>query len=99
MQTACARSQKPLADGAGHTLAPMLRLFKAIKNTPRDDPQRRDLMRILASELEIHEYVEDHIFYPAVRPVSEDVPIEHSEHRQLSDLLAKTYRAVFVRVA
>ncbi|MFC3127447.1 DUF2231 domain-containing protein [Pseudoroseomonas globiformis] len=68
------------------------RLFQAIRNTPRDDPQRRDLMRTLASELEIHEYVEDHVFYPAVHPVSEDVPIAHSEHRQLSDLLAKTLK-------
>jgi nitrite reductase/ring-hydroxylating ferredoxin subunit/uncharacterized membrane protein len=68
------------------------RLFKAIKNVPRDDPQRRDLLRTLASELEIHEYVEDHIFYPAVHPVSEDVPIAHSEHRQLADLLAKTLK-------
>ena len=68
------------------------RLFGAIKNTPRDDPQRRDLLRTLASELEIHEYVEDHIFYPAVHPISEDVPIAHSEHRQLSDLLAKTLK-------
>jgi nitrite reductase/ring-hydroxylating ferredoxin subunit/uncharacterized membrane protein/hemerythrin superfamily protein len=68
------------------------RLFEAIRNMPRDDPQRRDLMRTLASELEIHEYVEDHIFYPAVHPVSEDVPIAHSEHRQLTDLLAKTLK-------
>jgi nitrite reductase/ring-hydroxylating ferredoxin subunit/uncharacterized membrane protein/hemerythrin superfamily protein len=68
------------------------RLFETIKNTPRIDPQRRDLMRILASELEIHEYVEDHIFYPAVHPVSEDVPIAHSEHRQLADLLAMTLK-------
>jgi nitrite reductase/ring-hydroxylating ferredoxin subunit len=68
------------------------RLFEAIKNTPRDDPQRRDLMRTLASELEIHEHVEDHVFYPAVHPVSEDVPIAHSEHRQLADLLAKTLK-------
>jgi nitrite reductase/ring-hydroxylating ferredoxin subunit/uncharacterized membrane protein len=68
------------------------RLFRAVRETPRDDPQRRDLMRVLASELEIHEHVEDHIFYPAVYPVSEDVPIAHSEHRQLSDLLAKTLK-------
>jgi nitrite reductase/ring-hydroxylating ferredoxin subunit/uncharacterized membrane protein/hemerythrin superfamily protein len=68
------------------------RLFEAVKNTPRDDPQRRDLMRTLASELEIHEHVEDHIFYPAVHPVSEDVPVAHSEHRQLADLLAKTLK-------
>jgi nitrite reductase/ring-hydroxylating ferredoxin subunit/uncharacterized membrane protein/hemerythrin superfamily protein len=68
------------------------RLFEAIKNMPRNDPQRRDLVRTLASELEIHEYIEDHIFYPAVHPVSEDVPIAHSEHRQLADLLAKTLK-------
>jgi hemerythrin superfamily protein len=49
-------------------------------------------MRTLASELEIHEYVEDHIFYPAVHPVSEDVPLAHSEHRQLADLLARTLK-------
>ncbi|MDJ0391627.1 Rieske 2Fe-2S domain-containing protein [Roseomonas sp. E05] len=68
------------------------RLFEAIRATPRDDPQRRDLMRTLASELEIHEHIEDHIFYPAVHPVSEDVPVAHSEHRQLADLLAMTLK-------
>jgi nitrite reductase/ring-hydroxylating ferredoxin subunit/uncharacterized membrane protein len=68
------------------------RMFEAVEATPRSDPQRRDLMRMLASELEIHEHVEDHLFYPAVRPVSEDVAIAHSEHRQLADLLAATLK-------
>lgn len=68
------------------------RLFETIKATPLHDPQRRDLMRTLASELEIHEHVEDHVFYPAVRRVSEDVAIAHSEHRQLADLLAMTLK-------
>lgn len=68
------------------------RLFETIEATPRHQPERRDLMRTLASELEIHEHVEDHIFYPAVRPVSEDVAIAHSEHRQLADLLAMTLK-------
>lgn len=68
------------------------RLFETIKATPFHDPQRRDLMRTLASELEIHEHVEDHVFYPAVRPISEDVAIAHSEHRQLADLLAMTLK-------
>jgi nitrite reductase/ring-hydroxylating ferredoxin subunit/uncharacterized membrane protein/hemerythrin superfamily protein len=68
------------------------RLFETIKAMPRDEPQRRDMMRILASELEIHEHIEDHIFYPAVRPISEDVAIAHSEHRQLADLLATTLK-------
>ncbi len=68
------------------------RLFETIEATPRRQPERRDLMRTLASELEIHEHVEDHIFYPAVRPVSEDVAVAHSEHRQLADLLAMTLK-------
>lgn len=68
------------------------RLFARIEATPREDPSRRDLMRVLASELEIHEHVEDHLFYPAVRPVSEDVEVAHAEHRQLSDLLAMTLK-------
>ena len=68
------------------------RLFKRIEATPAEDPQRRDLMRVLASELEIHEHVEDHLFYPAVRPVTEDVPIAYAEHGQMADLLAMTLK-------
>ena len=68
------------------------RLFETIETTPPHDPQRRDLMRTLASELEIHEHIEDHAFYPAVYPVSEDVPVAHSEHRQMADLLAMTLK-------
>ncbi|WP_158287803.1 DUF2231 domain-containing protein [Falsiroseomonas bella] len=68
------------------------RLFERIQALPREDPARRDLLRALASELEIHESIEDHIFYPAVRAVSEDVPVAHAEHRQLSDLLAATLK-------
>jgi nitrite reductase/ring-hydroxylating ferredoxin subunit len=68
------------------------RLFERIETTPGGDPQRRDLMRTLASELEIHEYVEDKLFYPAVWPVSEDIPVAHAEHRQVADLLAMTLK-------
>lgn len=68
------------------------RLFEKIEATPREDPQRRDLMRVLASELEIHEHIEDKLFYPAVRSVSEDVEVAHAEHRQLADLLAMTLK-------
>jgi nitrite reductase/ring-hydroxylating ferredoxin subunit/uncharacterized membrane protein len=67
-------------------------LFARIATLPLGTPERRDLLRTLASELEIHEYVEDHLFYPAVRAVSDDVAIAHSEHRQLSDLLAMTLK-------
>jgi hemerythrin superfamily protein len=68
------------------------RLFRRIEATPAADPQRRDLMRTLASELEIHEHVEDKLFYPAVRGVTEDVAVAHAEHRQLADLLAMTVK-------
>ncbi len=68
------------------------RMFERIEAMPREDPQRRDLMRTLAGELEIHEHIEDKIFYPAVEPVSEDIPIAHAEHRQLADLLAATLK-------
>ncbi|WP_135470469.1 Rieske 2Fe-2S domain-containing protein [Crenalkalicoccus roseus] len=67
-------------------------LFARIEALPPGNPERRDLLRTLASELEIHEYVEDHLFYPAVRAVSDDVAIAHSEHRQLSDLLTMTLK-------
>ncbi|MFC0202366.1 Rieske 2Fe-2S domain-containing protein [Paracoccus rhizosphaerae] len=68
------------------------RLFETIEGMQPDDPERRDMMRLLAGELEIHEHVEDAIFYPAVRPVSEDVPVAHAEHQQLADMLAVTLR-------
>ena len=68
------------------------RLFERIEAKPRHDPERRDLLRVLADELELHENIEDEIFYPAVRPVSEDVPAARAEHRQLTDLLAVTLR-------
>ncbi|MCB5176047.1 DUF2231 domain-containing protein [Microvirga lenta] len=67
-------------------------MFRRIENMSPDDPQRRDLLRALASELEIHEHIEDEIFYPAVRPVSEDVSVAYAEHQQLADLLAATLK-------
>jgi len=67
-------------------------MFQRIEDMSPDDPQRRDLMRTLASELEIHEHIEDEIFYPAVRPVSEDIPVAYAEHQQLADLLAATLK-------
>jgi len=67
-------------------------LFARIEATPREDPERRDLLRVLAGELEIHEHVEDTLFYPAVRAVSEDVSIAYAEHRTLADQLAMTLK-------
>ncbi|MDO9708356.1 DUF2231 domain-containing protein [Paracraurococcus lichenis] len=72
--------------------AMLRRMFARIEAMPREDPARRDLLRMLAQEMEIHEYVEDRLFYPAVRAVSEDVAVAHAEHRQLADLLAETLK-------
>lgn len=54
-------------------------------------PRRRLVYRLMA-ELEIHEQIEDEIFYPAMRGVSTLVPIGHAEHRQLGDQLAVLLR-------
>ncbi len=70
----------------------MRRLFERTLATPGDDPRRHELMRTLASELDIHEVIEDAIFYPAVRLVSEDVEIAYAEHGMLADLLAATVK-------
>jgi hypothetical protein len=68
------------------------RLFVTIEAMAPDDPERRDMMRLLGGELDIHELVEDEIFYPAVRLVSDDVPVAYAEHQQLADMLAATLR-------
>ncbi len=67
-------------------------LFGRTLATAGEDPRRHELMRILASELDIHEAVEDAIFYPAVQPVSEDVDVAYAEHGVLADLLAATVK-------
>ena len=68
------------------------RLFGRVMAMPGDTPQRHELMRTLAAELDIHETIEDAIFYPAVRPVSEDTEIAYAEHGVLADLLAATVK-------
>lgn len=67
-------------------------LFRRIAAMGRDDPERRDLMRTLATELDIHESIEDALFYPVVARVSGDVPVAYAEHQELADLLAKTLK-------
>ena len=68
------------------------RLFERTLSTPGTDPQRHALMHMLAAELDIHEVVEDVIFYPAVSPVSEDVDIAYAEHGVLANTLAGTLK-------
>jgi len=73
-----------------HTL--LRRLLARVEATPREDPERRDLMRTLARELLIHDHVEDTLFYPAVRPFTESVPSAKAEHQQINEMLARTLR-------
>ena len=70
----------------------MRRMFERMLAAPSADAQRHELMRTLAAELDIHEVIEDAIFYPAVRTVSEDTEIAYAEHGVLADLLAQTVK-------
>ena len=70
----------------------MRRMFERMLASTGADAQRHDLMRALAAELDIHEVIEDAIFYPAVRSVSEDTEIAYAEHGVLADLLAQTVK-------
>ena len=67
-------------------------MFERMLASSGADAQRHDLMRALAAELDIHEVIEDAIFYPAVRSVSEDTEIAYAEHGVLADLLAQTVK-------
>ena len=68
------------------------RLFERMLATSGVGAPAHSLMRTLAAELDIHEVVEDAIFYPAVRAVSEDTEIAYAEHGVLADLLAATVK-------
>ena len=68
------------------------RMFTQMLASSGDGADRHDLMRTLAAELDIHEAVEDAIFYPAVQAVSEDTEIAYAEHGVLADLLAATVK-------
>ena len=70
----------------------MRRMFERMLATSGDGAERHELMRTLAAELDIHEVVEDAIFYPAVQAVSEDTEIACAEHGVLADLLAATVK-------
>ncbi len=70
----------------------MRRMFERMLASSGADAQRHELMRALAAELDIHEVVEDAIFYPAVRRVSEDTEVAYAEHGVLADLLAQTVK-------
>lgn len=53
---------------------------------------RRPLLNTLSAELQIHEQIEDELYYPAVRDLTPLVWLAHAEHRQLEDQLAVVLR-------
>lgn len=59
---------------------------------PSRHGERRRLLDTLAIELELHEQIEDELFYPVVEDISTMVPLGHAERRQLGDQLAVRLR-------
>jgi hypothetical protein len=67
-------------------------LIAAVDEAWADPARRRSRPADFAFEAEIHEQIEDEIFYPAVRDVTPMVGIAHAEHRHLADQLAAALR-------
>jgi hypothetical protein len=68
-------------------------LIAAVDEAWADPARRRSRLADFAFEAEIHEQIEDEIFYPVVEKVTPTVGIAHAEHRLLADQLAATLRA------
>lgn len=98
-QAALAESQTKLA-AYGKTAVEVLTehhdvlrsLLKKILSMSPGDPDRDACMRALAMEYDIHEGIEEKIFYPAVATISEDVPAAYAQHNELDELFAATLR-------
>lgn len=86
----------PAGDGAPRKATDVLyehhellrRMFGEMIATEGEGAERHALMRALAAELDIHEAIEDEVFYPAVMAVSEDTEVAYAEHGVLADALA-----------
>src|SRR5947209_6922784 len=68
----------------------MMRRFDELLSAPV--PDRRQLLNTLSAEIQIHEQLEDELYYPAVRDLTPLVMLAHAEHRQLEDQLAVVLR-------
>jgi len=71
-------------------LREMMRRFDEMAGAPVSE--RRRHLNVLSSELQIHEQIEDELYYPAIRDISPLVWTAHAEHRQLEDQLAVVLR-------
>ncbi len=68
-------------------------LVRRLEETPlesRDD--RNDVLDALMAELDMHDQIEEKIFYPAMLDASMVVLVAHAEQRQISDQLAVLLR-------
>lgn len=64
-------------------------LFAEFETLPREDGDaRQQLFDKIADELEVHAKVEEEIFYPAVRPVSNMIAEAQHEHDKVKSLVA-----------
>ncbi|GIH72646.1 hemerythrin domain-containing protein [Sphaerimonospora thailandensis] len=69
-------------------------IMERLSRTSRDDiEQRRALTDELYSEVQMHERIEEHIFYPAISDFHPKLDAAWSEHRQMTDQLAALLRA------
>src|SRR5262249_30050925 len=66
------------------------------QSTERATKGRRELLKALTSELDVHEAIEEKILYPALRPHPEstDVVLEGHEEHHAADLLLQELHGV-----
>jgi hemerythrin superfamily protein len=71
-----------------HDHAEVKALFHNFEQTPATNGNRRqELMDTIAEELEVHAQIEEEIFYPAVRLVSNLVDHAQDEHNRVRSLI------------
>lgn len=69
-------------------------IMDTLSHTPRDDVgRRRALTDELYGELQMHERIEEDIFYPEIGDIHPELDAAWAEHRQMTDQLAALLRA------
>ncbi len=67
-------------------------LGSRLKAAPVGSDERQEIIDELMLELDIHQRIEDDVYYPAVEKASTLVAIAHAEHRQINDARAVALR-------
>lgn len=63
-----------------------------LKAAPVGSAERQAVIDELLLELDIHQRIEDDVYYPATAAASTLIAIAHAEHRQINDQLAVALR-------